>query len=274
MKANNRIKAGLLLTVVVILVGATLLWKLAEEIPGGATNPRVYSPREVASLSLESSIHENGKPSGIAAENSDHLADPLQVRGSGYMWGTALKNVFAGASLAADGTTNLNLSELEKSFKGHAAPIDLASATASPVLRAEYLSATITTALDIGASHQPILAAILEKFYAADAAVSDPGDDARNDRRAKLAGQARDTIVDAIPAEAREQFREIFRSPMFLFETRSVAAENIQYDRGEITMSATGNAVYTIGNDGSVSFTADSTTTVQAQRKPKGQAGN
>jgi hypothetical protein len=50
--------------------------------------------------------------------------DPAKVRGAGYIWGTALKNVFAGAALDSDGKTRLNVSALEKSFKGNVAPID------------------------------------------------------------------------------------------------------------------------------------------------------
>jgi hypothetical protein len=146
-----------------------------------------------------------------------------------------------------------------KSFKGYVAPVDLANASASSNLRAEYLSASITAALDLDVSRQPHLAAILESYYASDAGARDPDDAAQERRRAELSDDARRRIAPALPQETLEQFQDIFRSPTFLFQTMSVAAENIEYGFDGSRISASGNAVFTIKSDGSYSINAEST---------------
>jgi len=255
MKTRSRFNSPLLIVVVVILIGVMLLWMRKDNPTGtlGVSTSRPFNGED--SPGLSSSTLKSGIEAG--AVRSD---DPAKVRGAGYIWGTALKNVFAGAALDSDGKTRLNVSALEKSFKGNVAPIDLASATAAPQLRAEYLSASITAALDLDAVHQPKLVAILEGIYADDSAASDSEEDARARQRAELTEQARIKILSSLPPEVLDQFSEIFRSPRFLFETRSFVVDSIDYNGGGGALSTKGNTVFSIGNDGKVSITSESTT--------------
>jgi hypothetical protein len=99
--------------------------------------------------------------------------------------------------------------------------------------------------------------------------VRDRDEAAREHRRSELSDDARRRIALALPQGAEDQFRDIFRSPGFLFQTMSVAAENIEYGFDGSRMMARGNAVFAINSDGSRSIKADSTSVDRAQAQKR-----
>jgi hypothetical protein len=266
-KANYRRLVTFLLVLVVVLLAAAFLRNRAvqiEKTPGASVVDRVKAIRSTKFALPQSNTLQPGTDD---ATPPSLRAEPEAARGAGYIWGTALKNVYASASLSPDGTTRLDVSDMVKSFKGYVAPVDLANASASSNLRAEYLSATITAALDLDVSNQPNFVAILQSYYASDARAQDRDETARENRRSELSNDARRRIVPALPQEALDQFRDIFRSPTFLFQTMSVAAENIEYGFDGSRISAKGSAVFAIKSDGSRSITAESTSATSIRLK-------
>jgi hypothetical protein len=186
--------------------------------------------------------------------------DVRDIRGAGYIWGAALKAVHAGSRIAPDGTTLLDVTAMEKSFKGHVSPVDLDNSSASSQFRAEYLAATITAALDLDATYQPALMAILGRLYDndSDPRISQLSEKQRERERTDLCRLARTELTSALPSTVQDQFQNIFGSPNFLFETMSVAAQNIEFERDEFFSAFNGNAVFRISKDGSLSVTSES----------------
>src|SRR5437867_74719 len=118
-------------------------------------------------------------PSSVATENeSKQVAnaaaeltstqDLSVIRGAGYVWGHALRALYATAFVAPDGTKELNITNLVRSYKGVPTPINLSDPSVPPTPRAEYLAATITAALDMPSNPQGPIARTLERFYSLD----------------------------------------------------------------------------------------------------------
>jgi hypothetical protein len=203
-------------------------------------------------------------PSGRSApDEATESTGVREARGAGYIWGDGLKHVFATTTTAPDGRKRLNVTPLVKSFEGVAAPVDLADSTVAPSIRAEYLAAVIVAALDQDVSSQPALTRILTSCYEADAALPKLETAELNGKRTEISAVGRTRLATALPSTAQEQFKEVFRSPMFLFETRSIAADSIEYQKA----LADGNVVFRLQKDGALSFTADQTSFMQAPAK-------
>ncbi|MDQ3624637.1 MAG: hypothetical protein M3463_19490 [Verrucomicrobiota bacterium] len=197
--------------------------------------------------------------------------DAASVRGAGYIWGSSLKETFAAATRNPDGTKHLDLTDLVKSFKGVARPVDLASAFASPQLRAEYLAAAMTSALDLPTVEQPLIANLLRDFYAADYALRDSAEAVRSEQRSKLCRQARSRLAALLPAETLRGFSELFGSPNLLFETMSVTADSMALrstsSSGSSTSAASGNDLkISIQANGGVSVRGRHVTTIKDEQ--------
>ena len=245
---------------ILVILGIALLagyWWLsrsgeyAETSPpaSGAAPPKVESKTAIDPSNGASSTDPNDPHSAM------HTA-----RGAGSIWGTALKNLYAGAKLNADGSTRLNVTALEKSFKGYRFPVDLDDHSAPSRLRAEYLAAAVLAALDLDAASQPDLIPVLESFYDQDVANSNLSAEQQAQLRATLCEKAREQLGDSLPGNLRGQLDEIFGSPKFLFETRSIAAQTIELELSGAKSVTDGNAVLGIGRDGSVTITGQSNT--------------
>jgi hypothetical protein len=192
-----------------------------------------------------------------------------QARGAGYLWGKALNTVYAATTLSAEGKRRLDVTELERSFKGFVRPVNLEDTSASPQARAEYLAAVITTALDLSASWQPDLTRVLEDYYAADSSSG-----AQDSQRAQLSRQARDVLVALLPPESAEQFRIIFNTPDFLFRSMFIVADEITLANADGSMLATGEARFTIKNNGALGFTANGMKTRVSEGRSKPRRSN
>lgn len=173
----------------------------------------------------------------------------------------AVKAVYAGAKITPDGKTRLDVTALEKSFKGYVPPVDLSSSSEVPRMRAEYMASTLTAALDMDTSYQPKLAAILEAYYGADTRQrpSASPEERESQSRSGLCKQARAELATSLPVEVREQLQEVFGSPNFLFETMSVSAEIIELEKDGNTVVTNGDAVFGIFGNGAVFMNGNST---------------
>lgn len=208
-------------------------------------------------------------PSAQSINASDRIA---VVKGAGHNWGAALKTVYASAKIAPDGKLRLNVTALEGSFKGYPCPVDLNNSSEPAGLRAEYLASSVTSALDLNATHQPELAALIKDYYATDSQQSRVTDEAERTRgRSELCKQARVAITSILPGDVREQFTEMFRSENFLFQSRSVSADTIEMERKEFDTVASDGAVFTIANNGALEITAGSFITEHKTESTKPQ---
>jgi len=260
MKTPSRTSIKLLLA-----LGAIALVVALVRNRNGLTTPR----SESSSADAPGLAHtaEVTSPAAKGAQQGLGSNDVREVRGAGYNWGAALKTVYAGAKIAPNGKTQLDVTALEKSFKGFASPVDLSNASEAPKMRAEYLASTLTAALDLDASHQPALAAILEAYYRTDSNqwplefFENPGTQSRSE----LCQQARVKLATALPADVQEQFQEIFGSPNFLFETMSVAAEVIELEKNGRVVVTSGDAVFGIFGNGSVFMNGNSSSSEAKQ---------
>lgn len=191
----------------------------------------------------------------------DTTNNVIEVRGAGYNWGTAVKAVYAGAKITPDGKTRLDVTALEKSFKGYASPVDLSNSSEPSRMRAEYMASTLTAALDLNTSHQPALAAVLEGYYGVDSRErpSHSPENPESRSRSELCKRARAELATSLPVEVREQLEEVFGSPNFLFETMSVAAEVIELEKDGKVVVTSGDAVFGILGNGAVFMNGNST---------------
>jgi hypothetical protein len=247
-----------------VVVGAALLLLLLSlvfqrqsiEVPVPQIPPASVEPASPAGSRSNSSRFFDAQAVGPSESNEDAALnnEMRAARGSGYLWGKALNGVYAPATSGADRPQRLDLTQLERSFKGFVRPVNLEDHTASRQARAEYLSAVITSALDLNTAEQPILAELLQEYYAADSRAGTPQDN----ERTKLSSEAREALLARLPRDAGELFQTVFNTPDFLFRSMFVTADELTLAKGGGTVLATGGATFTIGRDGALLFDANS----------------
>lgn len=152
-------------------VVAISLWMLNRKDDSSGT---LHSKQAIRSQKVEPTPPADPTDEERSIEHATARLDAHSVRGAGFIWGAALKNLYAGAKINADGSTRLNVTALNKSFKGYHAPIDLGDRSVSAHLRAEYMAAAVLGALDLDAGSQPALVPLLESYYDQDAVQPDP----------------------------------------------------------------------------------------------------
>ena len=206
-----------------------------------------------------------GSPSSLSMatrrEDGLHRDEPevermRQTRGYAYVWGNALRNVYATGAVDAQGRRHLDVTELVESFKKHPQLIALEDALASPKARSEYLAAVITAATGLSGNDQPRLAKALEGYYDRDRAQSQLAPAEQQKERARLSAQARKELLQLLPQDAREPFGEIFGAADFLFQSMAVVADRITIKTGGGIANARNGALMSIKPDGRNEITA------------------
>jgi hypothetical protein len=261
MNWKTRTQFQLVTAAAILMLGAALLnhhlallksENLAESAAiKTATESATFAHSGLGPESQDSRENTAGLPEGSGSED-----DRTRARGTGYVWGTALRELFAAATIAPDGTKELDVSNLKRAYRGFRRPIELADPSVSPTLRAEYLAATITAGLNMPTAEQGPIAQLLERYFAADYALRDLDAAALADERSNLSREARSELDALLPINAQAEFRKLFASPTFLFVTMCVTADRILLREGVGTTTASGNATLTIRDDNHFNISA------------------
>jgi hypothetical protein len=251
-----------ILTLLALLLSVciTVSWLRPATATRATPEPTASSERSAsASVSRYAHIVRHNS----APEESPHGKDLRELRGAGYIWGNALKGIYANGTITAEGKRHLNVTEISRSRKHFHRPVDLEDASVTPEKRAEYLAAVITAALNLHGREQPGFARILEHYYTRDLSLRQLEHGGQNADRAELSAEARKELLALVPPYAGASFQEVFPSD-FLFRSMSVAAEQItiEQDYGNIVVGS--GALLSFAPDGAISIQAGS-----VSHKPK-----
>jgi hypothetical protein len=259
---STRNRIWLLFVASILVLAVALLYRrpalLHREISPKSARTEASAQVEPLTLSeVGPEAEQQQSPTPTLPDESSRDEDRAEARGTGYVWGTALRVLFASATIGPDGTKELDVSNLKRSYQGFSLPVELADASASPTLRAEYLAGAITAALDRPTAEQPAISKLLEHYYEADHGSSGLDEKALADQRSRLSREARSDLEMFLPEDSRAEFRESFASPEFLFVTMCATADRIILQADTGTSIATGNATVTIGTGSSFKVSAN-----------------
>ena len=164
MKAQHRY-AILSAFVLLLLALAIASWQRWAEVSVSHTERRHIAQDPLRkSATTDAQAATNGQSMVTTSEKDS----PHSARGSGYVWGKALNEVYAANTVNSEGVRHLDLTKLAKSFRKFERPVNLEDASALTQARAEYLASVITAALDLKTSYQAQLADILQDYYTSD----------------------------------------------------------------------------------------------------------
>jgi len=190
------------------------------------------------------------------------LDSPRSARGAGYVWGKALREVYARSIVNESGKRHLDLdlNALQNSLSQFERPVNLEDASGLPLARAEYLASVITTALDLTGDAQERLAELLESYYTSDWESRGLDEVKHNDERARITASARKRVLDLLPDEMQARFNHVFASKDFLFRSMSLASDEITMQvTGGGTAVLRGNVVFTVDPGGAIQCQAEDT---------------
>ena len=250
MKAQHRYTI-LSAFVLLLLTLAIASWQRWAEVSVGRTERRHIAQDPLRkSATTDAQAATNGQSMVTTSEKDS----PHSARGSGYVWGKALNEVYAANTVNSEGVRHLDLTKLAKSFRKFERPVNLEDASALTQARAEYLASVITAALDLKTSYQAQLADILQDYYTSDWRNREIGQNEKANERGRLSDAARNELVAFLPSEAREKFLEIFASRVFLFRSMSLSANEITLEVGGGTVNTTGSVAFTVDPGGAIQF--------------------